>query len=459
MALLAGCAPIETERDPDPPPPPDTGSVAGVGDLTRMTLAENQRSVLSPILTWQTEEPLPIEVEITTSEGPLRYSDATPKTEHEVVLVGLHQETTYAIVARSGDLEGQAEWTTGTLPEHIVVAEVPTRVDSAMQPGWTLTNVSNRGLETPPTAVIYDPSGQPVWYRIHGLEWDNRGDVDTRLLPGNQILIGPSGPAAGPAVFDLAGEFVWQGPRLDAPEFLHHHWEPTADGWLGLQKVSMGDVQGDKALLVDDDGNELWSWLVQDHVDFMGLTGDQCHANSVSLFDDFFLFNCRNINRVHKVDRGTGDVIWALGLYGDFSGDPDADEPFTKWQHEPELQPNGNLLVYDNGNATRPHGRVVEYALDETAMTSTVVWEFPGDYPVDSWYLDDWYSFIWGDADRQPNGNTLVTAGTRDAGDISRIFEVTADGEVVWELILPPLMDTTGIYRAERIQLEGWTLP
>ena len=61
----------------------------------------------------------------------------------------------------------------------------------------------------------------------------------------------------------------------------------------------------------------------------------------------------------------------------------------------------------------------------------------------------DFYVPFWGDADRLPNGNVLVTAGRRGTSSASRVFEVAAsDGQVVWELRLPP---DFGVYRAGRI--------
>jgi hypothetical protein len=54
------------------------------------------------------------------------------------------------------------------------------------------------------------------------------------------------------------------------------------------------------------------------------------------------------------------------------------------------------------------------------------------------------------DADRLPNGNTLLTGSTR-------IVEMTSTGEVVWELVLKdqiyvgPDAPRLGFYKSERI--------
>jgi hypothetical protein len=124
--------------------------------------------------------------------------------------------------------------------------------------------------------------------------------------------------------------------------------------------------------------------------------------------------------------------------------------------HDPEVHSDGTILFFDNGgfdsfgsSTTTHHSRAVEYKIDESAKTATLVWEFPGTFNVDSWYKS-WYTAYLGDADRLANGNVLITAGALGAntGD-ARVFEVMkADGKVVWEFKLPTLY---AVYRADRI--------
>ena len=98
---------------------------------------------------------------------------------------------------------------------------------------------------------------------------------------------------------------------------------------------------------------------------------------------------------------------------------------------------------------TSYHSRAVEYKIDETAKTATLVWEFPGTFTVDAWCKTNFYLPFWGDADRLANGNVLITAGVRFTTIQSRVFEVTkSDGKVVWEFQLPLGF---GVYRAERL--------
>ena len=57
-------------------------------------------------------------------------------------------------------------------------------------------------------------------------------------------------------------------------------------------------------------------------------------------------------------------------------------------------------------------------------LTNQVVWSYQG-YGIAG---SNFYSPITGGAQRLPNGNTLVTLGTK-----GQLMEVTSDGRVVWD--------------------------
>ena len=115
-----------------------------------------------------------------------------------------------------------------------------------------------------------------------------------------------------------------------------------------------------------------------------------------------------------KVDRTTGNILWKLG------------KEVLAQQHFPHELPNGNLLIFDNG-AHRQHtalnySRVIEV----DRQTQNIVWEYTDNPP------QNFFSPYISGAQRLPNGNTLITEGS-----FGRLFEVTSDGEVVWEYVNP----------------------
>ena len=157
-----------------------------------------------------------------------------------------------------------------------------------------------------------------------------------------------------------------------------------------------------------------WSWKLFDHIPPSGSREELCHANTLRVDEaaGFVYYNCRYLG-LFKIDRASGDIIWRLGgSYdktslgaGDFTYAPEAAR-FSD-AHDPELNDDSTVLLYDNGGfagvggtTTNYHSRVLEYQIDQTAKTVKVSWEFPGSFAVDAWYKNSWYSPYWGDADR-----------------------------------------------------------
>jgi hypothetical protein len=126
----------------------------------------------------------------------------------------------------------------------------------------------------------------------------------------------------------------------------------------------------------------------------------------------------RHQDSVAIVDWDRKELLWAWGR-GELSG-----------PHDATLLPNGNVLIFDNG-LDRGWSRVVEVdpRSDET------VWEYRAPKP------EDFYSRAQGAAQRLPNGNTLITDS-----DSGLLFEVTPEGEIVWEY-----RNTNRSERGERI--------
>lgn len=122
----------------------------------------------------------------------------------------------------------------------------------------------------------------------------------------------------------------------------------------------------------------------------------------------------RTISTVAVIDRQTGAIVWRLGA------------PPLCGQHAPTPLANGNLLIFDNGphrlDHPMPFSRVIE--IDPT--TKTIVWEYRERRE------SDFFSPRISNAQRLPNGNTLICEG-----DFGRLFEVTTEGDLVWEYVNP----------------------
>jgi len=121
------------------------------------------------------------------------------------------------------------------------------------------------------------------------------------------------------------------------------------------------------------------------------------------------IFSYRTLDIIGVIDRATGEIVWAWGP-GVLDG-----------QHKPHMLPDGHILIYDNGTL-RNYSRVIEM----DPISGEVVWEYASD-PKESFFSPS----ISG-AQRLPNGNTLICEG-----ESGRVFEVTRQGEMVWEFRSP----------------------
>ena len=449
-------------RTPDPPTTPTIVTADGV------TLERSPNSALAIEVSWSTDRPGTSAVEF-GDDGALawRLSDPEPVTDHRLVIYGLRAEREVTVRVSTTFADGTTtaidgpSIRTGPLPPSVPVGLVEVHDAARVQPGWTLLNVSNRDLDWPPTVAMYDAEGQPVWYAITADSPDFRGDLDVSLTDENTVLVGGSDALIHPVELTLAGTAVWYGPPQEEPE-QHHHFQRLPDGTTALLRQSIPDDRPelllDRVEVIDVDHEVVWSWDPIDHLAVpQDFEGDWMHLNAVSFTDEHAFINSRNLDLLYKVDRATGQVAWRLGPAGDFAPDPTASTPWFRGQHDPELQADGSWLFYDNRGLGADHARVIQLAVDEASRTTEVLWTFPGDFPVDPWYTEEWRSSIWGDADRLDNGNVLITAGTRAPATESRVFEVTEEGEVVWAMRLPSAegFDVVGTYRGQRVAPPG----
>jgi len=208
-------------------------------------------------------------------------------------------------------------------------------------------------------------------------------------------------------------------------------------------------MYGDYVVEVTTGGEVVWEWRAWEHldpdVDLIVAQQDKrdewTHANTVvEMPDGNIAMSFRNTSTVVIVDRRSGKIIWRLG------------PPVLAQQHAPTPLPNGNLLIFDNGTHRvdhwLPHSRVIEVDV----ATKQIVWTYRESRII------DFFSPLISNAQRLPNGNTLICEGS-----YGRLFEVTREGEVVWEYVNPffgrpagppdqPL--TNAVFRAFRYSAE-----
>ncbi|MDS0300828.1 arylsulfotransferase family protein [Halogeometricum sp. S1BR25-6] len=184
---------------------------------------------------------------------------------------------------------------------------------------------------------------------------------------------------------------------------------------LGPDRLLVADIYQDRVFVVNTTTNlTTWEWDAQSDFDVATSGGpfpeDWTHLNDVESVtvdgERAVMVSLRNHDQVVFIDPGRGLMEeWTLGT--------DDNHSILYEQHNPDFIPADEggpaLLVADSEN-----GRVIEYQREN------------GEW-VESWTWVDRRMQWPRDADRLPNGHTLITDSNGD-----RTFEIDEEGEVVW---------------------------
>ena len=454
IALSAACAddgaaPVaaETGTSSTGSPSPTTGESSAGPDTTTTTAADT----------------LDVTFEITTYDTQPMVADLAVTSEVPVTVTVRHRSDSGVIVSPLGDEPGpqrfrargllpdtshefayEATADDGRIAEGTFVFDTPaalpafvgafavegTRVPAA--PLYRLSDYNPFPFGDFAGAIMIDASGITRWFL----------SAPTTLAGPQAVWVGLKLRADGTIAYlqgdsffirDELGEIVAEIPATDLGlSWLHHDVHELPSGNLmalsrTYREIDYPDlgptlVCGDLLVEFTLEGEVVWTWDAFDHLDPMRrrdgfddplpdpVTGevgnDWTHGNGfiVDERQGTITLSLRHQDWIVQLDRVDGDVLWRLGDGGDFAlreGD--------RWffhQHSPQWQPDGSLLLYDNGNGNPEvadddvHSRAVRIALDTTGMTASLAWQ------------DDEAPFATvfaGDADRIEGGHILVT--------------------------------------------------
>lgn len=292
--------------------------------------------------------------------------------------------------------------------------------------------------------------------------------VPEKIWPGTTILPDPH-DAANPRIIEVnqLGEIVWEYPLPDElKSYTNPGWdvEVLQNGNILtlLPRKGVYEINRDKQIVwkyldskvshdadrlgngntliafgahdttsdaqvkeIDPAGNRVWSWYAKNvftGAEYTNISNEGwSHTNAVSRLESGnTLISLRNFNVIVEVDP-QGKLVRTIG------------KGLLEAQHDPLVLSNGNILM---ANHVKPHAAI------ELDPSGNVVWQYT---------IQNGQSWPVRDANRLPNGNTLIT-------ESDRIIEVTKDGQVVWQFMMAtgPFTDESarankGFYKAERI--------
>ena len=293
-------------------------------------------------------------------------------------------------------------------------------------PGTTLLN-DNHDAEWP-RIIEVNMLGEVVWeYVIPRDIWEDEPlqsfAKDVELLANGNVLLGL--PGRGIFEIDRNGEIVWS--HLD--EKMSHDAARLPNGNTLYNFGARDTVDDAQAKEVSPDGELVWSWHAKDHFDREPYRskddGGWTHNNAVERLENGnTLLSPRNFGLLVEVDP-SGSVVRTMG------------KGLLNKAHDPELLPNGNILV---ANHRKPQA-----AIEFNPDTGEVVWQFAPTFKGKGLFVEPLH-----DADQLPNGNVLITG-------YGIIYEVTREGEIVWQLVLTDKetalegRKNLGFYKAQRV--------
>ena len=177
---------------------------------------------------------------------------------------------------------------------------------------------------------------------------------------------------------------------------------------------------------------------------------DWNHVNGIDYNADLdqIVLSAHHQDEIWIIDHNTtsaeaagpaGDLLYRWGNPQIWDAGTGADKQLSG-QHDPTWIPSGypgegNLILFNNGvqwNTSEAFELTPPLQGDGTySLTAGLTYEPAGP----TWTYDDpgnFYSSFISGVQRLPNGNTLICEG-----DDGRFFEVTDDGDIVWEYINP----------------------
>jgi hypothetical protein len=315
-----------------------------------------------------------------------------------------------------------------------------------------------------PGFTLFSPSYGRATYLI-GMEgeirhqWALPGKPGThaRLLPSGNLLAaiqtdtGPNLVSSGGHLmeFDWDGDLVWDY-RDDAQHHDFYRLENGNTGYWGAELLPIeaaARIQGGRPGSEHDDGiwgdylrevtqagDTVWEWHAHEHFPFEDYPfkphtprHEYAHPNACfPLADGNILASWRNIDLIAIIERASGAFKWHM--------------KDRSWggQHDPRMLANGNITLFANG--TELPGQIHSRVIELNPETKETVWEYRGAPPM------TFFSSHVSGCHRLENGNTLICEGL-----LGRIFEVTPDGDIVWEYVSPIFHDHPAGYKISQM--------
>ena len=502
--VLVSCSNADDLPGPNPGPDPTLVLQQDVVESQSLDVNLSGVAPLTAVLSFTTSEPVTSRIRVVGKHGPA--SDVVKQFTEASVLHGLPILGLYAnhlntvevtLFNSSGNSLGTSSFNIETAP---LVSDMPAisiqTSEVQKEPGMTLVSYFGHNSHmTPQRPFIFDEFGDIRWYLNLGVNpvfanlfYDNGME---RLQNGNYYF----GDRSTSRIheIDLIGRII---NTWEMPGYTFHHEvseKPNGNFLVTVNSQHSTDTVEDHIIEIDrSSGNIINVWdlresLQRDRTAWTSDQSDWIHVNAVTYdaHDDTIIISGRTQGLVKLTNDN--EVVWILaphrgwGLSGkgtdlttrllqplDAGGQPitlvnvldgsdnTASFEWPWYQHAPQVMPNGNVILFDNGDNRNYQGgsysRAVEYEIDAGQMTVRQVWSYGKARGGET------YSRIVSDVDYHESSNhVFFSAGAvANSSVYGKIVEIDyTSNTVLFEAsVIAPLapFDIT-FHRTERLSL------
>ncbi|MDH5475796.1 MAG: aryl-sulfate sulfotransferase [Cyclobacteriaceae bacterium] len=486
----------------------------GVDFTIKTTLNPHKISPLTALLEIKTDRPCKATIKVLGND-PIEQAYEKLGTELTVPVVGLYpntlNEVEVTLAYEGGQVIEIVKIQTGLIPNYFPIIKINKVDRTKMEEGLHALDIhfANFGkiLSSP---ILFDDKGVVRWY----LDLSFHGAMVSpfqKMKDGNILVVGRHTIYE----FDMLGKQLKKN-NISTNYGMHHEVLelPNEDLLIAVGKrdaflnVDGKRIQSDNDFMIHYSRKQnkiMKEWDLAKHLDVTRddhnffREGDWLHMNALEFdpSDSTIIVSGRNqglikvswndelkwilspkqhwgvSGRDHNGSETKSFLLTAVNkegkVYGDDiqTGNVSAEDFDFPWgSHAPDLLPNGNIIVFDNGtfrnyNNENNYSRAVEYKVNEENKTFEQVWQFGKERGM------NFFSSIVSDVDYLPNsGNILITAGflSPGANPSAKVVEVSpTDNVEVFEATIKMKDLNTGgksgwghsdiLYRSERMLL------
>ncbi len=508
MLIFVSCSDNDPEQSSD-----DDSPVLQIIVSDDVTLNPSGVAPLSALIDIETSEATRIGIRVfgKNEEGSdvVKDFDAVA-TDHQIPVHGLYADFNNTVEITfydaSGTILGVESYQVQTAP---LIPDMPQiTIQKAerdrMAAGMTLVSYfGHAGSMTPQRPFIFDSYGDIRWYldfsssqTLNSLFFDNGME---RLANGNFYFgfgnfLGSNSPGANKIYeINLFGNII---NTWEMPGFGFHHEvseKPNGNFLVTVNKLGAATIE-DYLIEIDrNTGQIINEWNLNESLDNTRTTlindpVDWIHVNAITYDtnDDTIIISGRTQGMIKLTNDN--DVVWIMGPHEDWGLSPngtdltqyllqpldntgsaivnglvlDGDEnhPDFEWnwyQHAPQVMPNGNVMLFDNGDNRNfvggTYSRAVEYKVDVNDMSIQQVWQYGKERDAET------YSRIVSDVDYIVDNNSVLFspgATAFNGGEYGKSIEIDyGTKEILFEATITPPISVFQItfHRTERLSL------